>query len=198
MDLSSFLAFNREHVEWDYEKTGHSVFLRIQRREKPGAEERPLKKPTRLAIGVEGGVDAEEKEVEEQYSVVLLPGFEELPWPSAELPEKVRLAVQGVLAAEGAERKQQVAAWVAEKNKVSQYAAGLRQLDNGVKIPPSGWRCARCEKSENLWLNLTDGSLLCGRKNWDGSGGNNHAAEHYEATGFPLAVKVGALYTPNL
>lgn len=69
----------------------------------------------------------------------------------------------------------------------------LQQIDNGVVIPPSGWKCAKCDKKDNLWLNLIDGMILCGRKNWDGSGGNNHAIEHYEQTKHPLAVKLGTI-----
>lgn len=49
---------------------------------------------------------------------------------------------------------------------------------------------------ENLWLNMTDGSILCGRRYFDGSGGNNHAVEHYRETGYPLAVKLGTI-TPD-
>ncbi|CAF5166246.1 unnamed protein product, partial [Rotaria magnacalcarata] len=37
----------------------------------------------------------------------------------------------------------------------------------------------------------TDGAILCGRKFFDGTGGNNHAAEHYYRTKYPLAVKLG-------
>ena len=59
----------------------------------------------------------------------------------------------------------------------ARHADSLVQLDNGVRIPPSGWKCSRCDLTENLWLNLTDGTLLCGRRNWDGSGGNGHALE---------------------
>lgn len=60
----------------------------------------------------------------------------------------------------------------------------------------SGWKCSKCDMRENLWLNLTDGSILCGRRYFDGSGGNNHAAEHYRETGYPLAVKLGTI-TPD-
>lgn len=28
---------------------------------------------------------------------------------------------------------------------------------------------------------------------YDGSGGNNHAVEHYSTTGYPLAVKLGTI-----
>lgn len=103
------------------------------------------------------------------------------------------MAVDAILLAEGAERKEQLAAWTADKKKVSSYATNLQQIDNGVVIPPSGWKCAKCDKADNLWLNLTDGMILCERKNWDGTGGNNHAFEHYQETGYPIAVKLGTI-----
>lgn len=103
------------------------------------------------------------------------------------------MAVDAVVRAEGAERKEQVASWTADKKLISEHALTLQQIDSGVIIPPSGWKCAKCDKTENLWLNLTDGMILCGRKNWDGSGGNNHAVEHYKETGYPLAVKLGTI-----
>ena len=33
----------------------------------------------------------------------------------------------------------------------------------------SGYKCAKCDITDNLWLNLTDGSILCGRKFFDGA-----------------------------
>ncbi|XP_020109180.1 ubiquitin carboxyl-terminal hydrolase 14 isoform X1 [Ananas comosus] len=193
VDLFTFLAFGKEYVGWNYEKTGNPVYLHIQQRRKPVPEDRPLKKPTLLAIGVEGGFDNQEPEYEETYSIVILPDFVSLPFPSVELPEKVRLAVDAILLAEGAERREQLASWTAGKKKVSAYAMTLQQIDNGVIVPPSGWKCSKCNKTDNLWLNLTDGMILCGRRNWDGSGGNDHAIEHYKETNYPLAVKLGTI-----
>jgi len=77
--------------------------------------------------------------------------------------------------------------------QASKYAENLQQLDNGKKIPPAGWQCEKCDLTNNLWLNLTDGSIMCGRKFFDGSGGNDHAVEHYRVTGYPLAVKLGTI-----
>ncbi|KAL2247554.1 UNVERIFIED_CONTAM: Ubiquitin carboxyl-terminal hydrolase 14 [Sesamum indicum] len=93
----------------------------------------------------------------------------------------------------GVEKKEQVAAWTADTKIISKHAMELKQLDNGVIVPPSGWKCEKCEKTDNLWLNLTDGSILCGRRNWDGSGGNDHAVNHYNVTKYPLAVKLGTI-----
>ncbi|RAL39948.1 hypothetical protein DM860_008088 [Cuscuta australis] len=195
VDLNTFLAFGKEYVGWNYEKTGNPVYLHIKQRRKPIAEDRPSKKPTLLAIGLEGGFNNNESEYEESYEIVLLPDYVTLPFPSVGLPEKVESAVRAVISAESAERREQVAAWTADKKLTSKYAMELRQLDNSVVIPPSGWKCALCDKTENLWLNLTDGTILCGRKNWDGSGGNNHAVSHYRETGYPLAVKLGTITT---
>lgn len=81
--------------------------------------------------------------------------------------------------------------WDGEKRHVSLHANNLQQLDNVKKIPPSGWKCEKCDLTNNLWLNLTDGSILCGRRFFDGSGGNDHAIQHYNECGYPLAVKLG-------
>ena len=54
---------------------------------------------------------------------------------------------------------------------------------------------AKCDKVDNLWLNVIDGMILCGRKNWDGTGGNDHTVEHYNETKYPLAVKLGTITT---
>ncbi|XP_031100792.1 ubiquitin carboxyl-terminal hydrolase 14 isoform X2 [Ipomoea triloba] len=193
VDMSTFLAFGKEYVGWNYEKTGNPVYLHIKQTVKAVAEDRPSKKPTLLAIGLEGGFDNNEPEYDESYQIVLLPDYLTLPFPSVELPEKIRLAVDAILLAESAERKEQVAAWTADKKLTSKYAMELVQLDNGVVVPPSGWKCSKCDKTENLWLNLTDGTILCGRRNWDGSGGNDHAVNHYRETGYPLAVKLGTI-----
>lgn len=195
MDMNSFLGFGREHVAWNFEKSENPVYLHIVQRRKPEPDEtdRPLKKPTLLAIGVEGGFGEQEPEYDVTYEIVILPEFESLPFPSVDLPEKVRLAVDKVILAESADRKQQLASWVADKKIISAHAMDLQQLDNGVIVPPTGWKCSKCDKTENLWLNLTDGMILCGRWVWDGTGGNNHAVEHYQQTKYPLAVKLGTI-----
>ncbi|KAJ7981674.1 Ubiquitin carboxyl-terminal hydrolase [Quillaja saponaria] len=193
VDMYTFLAFGKDCMGWNYEKTGNPVYLHIRQTKKLVPEDRPSKKPTLLAIGIDGGFDNNEPEYEETHSIVILPDYVSLPFPSVELPEKVRYAVNAILSAEGAERKEQVAAWTADKKQISSYAMNLQQIDSGVVIPPSGWKCSKCDKTDNLWLNLTDGMIFCGRRNWDGSGGNNHAIEHYKETGFPLAVKLGTI-----
>ncbi|KAL6205630.1 hypothetical protein ACLB2K_022887 [Fragaria x ananassa] len=190
VDMNTFLAFGKDYIGWHYEKTGNPVYLHIKQNKVLVPEDRPLKKPTLMAIGIDGGFDNNEPEYEESHSIVVLPDYVTLPFPSVELPEKVRLAVDSILMAEGAEKKEQLAAWTADKKQTSAYAMNLQQVDNGTIVPSSGWKCSKCDKRDNLWMNLTDGTILCGRKNWDGTGGNNHAVEYYNDTGYPLATEM--------
>ncbi|CAK1551270.1 unnamed protein product [Leptosia nina] len=206
VSLTSFLGFGRNYVEQYYQKTGNAVFLHIAREKKPIPEpeqtgDGPEKKITRLAIGVEGGFDPECGKAKytytDHYNIVVLPGFQSFPWPNDALPEVIKKSVQGILDAESPFKIAEMAAlhgtWDGEKREVSVHAVDLQQLDNGIKIPPSGWKCQKCDLTNNLWLNLTDGSILCGRRFFDGSGGNDHAVEHYRETGYPLAVKLGTI-----
>ncbi|XP_041125466.1 ubiquitin carboxyl-terminal hydrolase 5 isoform X1 [Polyodon spathula] len=205
--MSTFLGFGKQFVERHYRKSGQRAYLHIKRTRKPKEEEGgsgsgdpPRKKPTRLAIGVEGGfeVSSEHAQFEEEVKLVILP--ERLEVTSEDLSsmpdvvrERVSLSLSGILSSDSASHQDEVQQWDGEVRLVSKHAAGLQQLDSGLRIPPSGWRCQVCDLDENLWMNLTDGAILCGRRYFDGSGGNNHAMQHYRETGFPLAVKLGTI-----
>jgi ubiquitin carboxyl-terminal hydrolase 5/13 len=56
--------------------------------------------------------------------------------------------------------------------------------------------CSSCELSNNLWLCLTCGYLGCGRKYFDGTGGNNHAIDHSNSLGHFVVCKLGTI-TPE-
>lgn len=51
VDMCTFLGFGKDFVTWNFEKTGNPVYLHIRQERKPVPEDRPLKKPTLLAIG---------------------------------------------------------------------------------------------------------------------------------------------------
>ncbi|XP_063291263.1 ubiquitin carboxyl-terminal hydrolase 5 isoform X1 [Pelobates fuscus] len=207
--MNTFLGFGRPFVERYFNKTGQRAFLHFKRIPKPKSDDSsssgdpPRKKPTRLAIGMEGGFDMAEDqcEYEEMVKLVILPEFLEIQREELlELPEMVRdrvtSAIEAILSADSASRKQEIQAWDGEVRQVSKHAFNLPQLEGLPRIPPCGWKCSVCDLRENLWLNLTDGSILCGRRYFDGSGGNNHAVQHYRETGYPLAVKLGTI-TPD-
>lgn len=199
--MNSFLGLGKRFLEPYYAKTGNGVFLHIRRwrKEVPPDPSAAESKPTKMAIGVEGGFQVDEKKFvfEEQTAVVLLPQWHEIPLPNPDLPEVVQLSVSMIMSAEDAAKQEEALAmagtWEGEKLIISKHADKLVQHDNGKRIPPSGWKCERCDLTTNLWLNLTDGTILCGRRFFDGSGGNNHAVDYYKEKGYPLAVKLGTI-----
>ncbi|XP_071446466.1 ubiquitin carboxyl-terminal hydrolase 5 [Hetaerina americana] len=203
--LKTYLGIGKDYIELYHHKTGNSVFLNIKRTKKELPPEQqgdgPEKKVTRLAIGVEGGFDPDagksKYEYEESYSLVIMPGFHTFPWPVPELPKSFSETIQVILdadsAAKLAELQSLTETWDGEMRVVSKHAENLLQLDNGVRVPPTGWVCEKCDLTQNLWMNLTDGKIMCGRKFYDGSGGNDHAVQHYRETGYPLAVKLGTI-----
>ncbi|VDM35633.1 unnamed protein product [Hydatigera taeniaeformis] len=175
-------------------------------------------RPKKLAIGVPGGFELPQDKftVIEKWCLRRFPGGHSLDIPcplensavadvshleGLGLSTKLMSCINAIQRCDSAilmaERASAAAAWEAENVRpVSKFAQSLIQLNNGVTVPPSGLKCHKCELTTNLWMNLTDGTISCGRRFWDGSGGNNHAIEHYERTKYPLAVKLGTI-TPN-
>uniref|UniRef100_A0A669DV65 Ubiquitin carboxyl-terminal hydrolase n=1 Tax=Oreochromis niloticus TaxID=8128 RepID=A0A669DV65_ORENI len=205
--MNSFLGLGSQYVDRHHARSGQRAYLHITRTRKAkeddgnsGSGHPPKKKPTRLAIGIEGGFDVEQEQYEEDVKVVILPDRQEVTSEDlTTMPDVVRERVRGhvcFLVSDSVSHTLQVQQWDGEVRQESKHAADLKQLDNGVKIPPSGWRCEVCDLQENIWMNLTDGKVLCGRRYFDGSGGNNHALLHYQETGYPLAVKLGTI-TPD-
>ncbi|XP_076135192.1 ubiquitin carboxyl-terminal hydrolase 13 isoform X1 [Alosa pseudoharengus] len=201
--LNTFLGFGREHVERHYRKTGQSVYMHLKRtvKEKPtgaagGAVPRRRNGKVFLDLELNRDFNGEDYEYEDEAKLVIFPDHYEIPLPNIEeLPALVTIACDAVLNAASAYKKQELDSWE-EEIQVSKHARSLRQQDNDVRIPPSGWKCSKCEMRENLWMNLTDGSVLCGKWFFDGSGGNGHALDHYRETNFPLAVKLDTI-TPD-
>ncbi|CAM4624856.1 unnamed protein product [Leuciscus chuanchicus] len=201
--LNTFLGFGREHVERHYRKTGQSVYMHLKRHVKQkatgaagGAIPRRRNGKVFLDLELNRDFNGDDYEYEDEAKLVIFPDHFEIPLPNIEeLPALVTIACDAVLNAQSPYKKQESDSWE-EEIQVSKHARSLRQQENGVRIPPSGWKCAKCEMRENLWLNLTDGSVLCGKWFFDGSGGNGHALEHYKETNFPLAVKLNTI-TPD-
>jgi uncharacterized UBP type Zn finger protein len=56
--------------------------------------------------------------------------------------------------------------------------------------------CLKCDLETNLWLCLICGHVGCGRKQFYGTGGNEHALKHYEETLHPMVCKLRSI-TPE-
>ncbi|TNN69091.1 Ubiquitin carboxyl-terminal hydrolase 13 [Liparis tanakae] len=200
--MNTFLGFGREHVERHYRKTGQSVYMHLKRHVKEkatgaaGAIPRRRNGKVFLDLELNRDFNGQDYEYEDEAKLVIFPDHFEIPLPNIEeLPALVTIACDAALNAPSAYKKQEPESWE-EELQVSRHARSLIQLDNGVRIPPSGWKCQKCVMRENLWLNLTDGAVLCGKWFFDGSGGNGHALDHYKETKYPLAVKIETI-TPD-
>ncbi len=167
------------------------------------------KEPTKLAIGGEGGflTDEDKFEVWTKHSVVVVDTsgviLAELPYDDtskATFPKEVIQSVESIIHHVGLAVQQDLTNWQDEEEiPVTKYFENLPFVDNGVAISPDSkqWKCAKSGATENLWLNLSDGYIGGGRKNWDGSGGSNGALDHFVETGeqYPLVVKLGTITT---
>lgn len=137
-------------------------------------------------------------DVDEKYDLIIFPGPSKYELADPNLDEGLRSCCDALIACESANRLQELESlagtWDGSFVMPTKHI-DLPQLAPAPKIPPTGWKCQAdgCDKTENLWLNLTDGKTLCGRRFYDGTGGNNHAIDHYKNTGYPLAVKLGTI-----
>lgn len=186
------------------------MFLRVvkSRVEKTQTDdEKAAAAPTKLAIGVEGGFATEDDKFEtlSKYSIVVMEKsgtvLAELDYTDdtkATFPEAVVKSADSVIHHVGLAVQQDLTAWQDDEEiPVSKYYQDLEFVDNGVKISPNpkDWKCEKDGSTDNLWLNLSDGFIGGGRKNWDGSGGSNGALDHFQKTGekYPLVVKLGTI-----
>jgi len=204
--LSRFIGVSKKYLPVYFQKTDSHLYLKIKtwRREivQETNDEPEKKKPTKFGIGIEGGFDLNDKQFyfDHEYSLYIYPEDKEVKLADTEnLNAKVLASLNSVINAQSNNYKEelaaQAAAWDGEKRFTSKHASSLIQLPNPPQVSPNpeSWKCELCDIRKNLWLNLTDGKILCGRKQLDGSGGNNHAVEHYGKTKHPLAVKLGTI-----
>ena len=217
VNLSSFVGSTDELALTccEDDATGPRLFVRIvkKRVEKEvdaiDTEQESETEPSKLGVGVEGGFQSEQDkyETKSSYSIVAIDKdgsvVADLPYNDAtknEFPLNVAQSAESIIHHAGLSVKQDLTAWELddEPKPVSKYAESLPFEDNGVKVSPnpSDWKCEKSGATDNLWLNLSDGFIGGGRKNWDGSGGSNGALDHFVDTGekYPLVVKLGYVY----
>jgi len=213
--LNSFIG-TVEELALTKSSSDKAIFVRIVKKRVP-KEKQDMEtddnkeKPTKLGVGVEGGFASEEDafDIVSTYSIVVLEKdgngvkvVAELPYDEStksSFPEAVTKSADSIIHHSGMAVQQDLKVWELdeEPKPVSKYYENLPFVDNGVKInpDPSTWKCEASGDTENLWLNLSDGYIGGGRKNWDGSGGSNGALDHFLATGekYPLVVKLGTI-----
>lgn len=78
-----------------------------------------------IFLGVEGGFNPDEKqfEFEETISIVILPKWKVIPYPSPELPDIAKISAEAIMGAEDPQKAAEAAAmantWEGEERKVS-------------------------------------------------------------------------------
>ncbi|KAJ1609956.1 UBP zn finger and UBA domain-containing protein [Cryptosporidium canis] len=203
VNLRSFEAYSAEFLEWDHVLSGCRLYLSIKstRRYHPEGVENP----TDLSIGKKGGYFPEKAFYEDlfHYSLVSLPDRREVGIADGQVPAELagllNYIVQYDQSAELKKDADSAVAW-AEERRVSRHADNLLQVSSPKQVPPKGWVCEKCGASTNLWLNLSDGFIGCGRRLYGVGGGcfggkeEGAALLHYQQNPeMPLAVKLGTI-----
>ncbi|KAJ2504850.1 ubiquitin C-terminal hydrolase Ubp14, partial [Coemansia sp. RSA 2052] len=181
------------HAHQHSMKSGHYLALNIRRTAKKpidgGGDERPAKL-TKLEIRADDtGADGFE-----YHTFVRCWGCSGARVESG--LDNIEPTVSAVIHAVEASKGHEIKAW-AEEVTACQHFADLRG-----QAPRDGFsldalhQCTGCSKRENLWLCLSCGNVGCGRRQYDGSGGNNHGISHYEETGHCVSIKLGTI-TPE-
>ena len=222
VSLSSFLGVGAGFLDFHRQKTGERLYLNITSRRKPKEEPEGGAEIKSTADAINAAAAAATKEYDTTYTLVALldEGRKEVALEVDEesnvtgplLPGSIVASIEGVLQHKDMGSAQDLTAFK-EEVRETKHHADLPLEDNGKKISPkrADWKCdttgdVLADKtgpgtSQSLWVNLSDGFIGGERKNWDGSGGNNTAIDHYEqlkAQGkhYPLAVKLGTI-TPD-
>jgi ubiquitin carboxyl-terminal hydrolase 5/13 len=220
VDLQTFLGT----VE---ELAGEGLFLRIIKRRvekklNPNDEEITDKSiPIKLGIGIDGGFESDDDryDIVTKYSLVArsktsedgtIQTVEECVYDDlfknkkqGFYPKTLFSCIESIQNHSGMALQQDLQVWILEDEPlpISKYAYNLPFVENGKTLSPnpSDWKCECSGETENLWLNLSDGYIGGGRRNWDGTGGSNGALDHYLETGkiYPLVVKLGTI-TANI
>lgn len=184
--LKTLVGSCGEHSLVHYKNTGNPLVLNIKMVPKQADGE--AAKVTKLAIGKPGGIDAETDKYDTTVSVWCHCCQRALDHTRPE----VAPIVDSILLAQSAYNQEAVGEWELEL-KPCPCVLNLDQT-GATKIATKALaHCADCALKSNLWLCLQCGNLGCGRKNWDGSGGNNHGVEHWEKTGHCISVKLGTI-----
>ncbi|KAJ1960478.1 ubiquitin C-terminal hydrolase Ubp14, partial [Dipsacomyces acuminosporus] len=185
----------RNHAQLHSMKSGHYLTLNIRRIPKAGpkheggdGEDTRPAKLTKLEI--------KEESDEEKYDYETFVRCWGCSGARVEDGlENIEPTVQAVLHSVEASKSHEIKAW-AEEVTPCEHFGSLEQSPAEDFSLAKLHRCSSCDKDENLWLCLVCGHVGCGRRQYDGSGGNNHAVAHFEETGHKVSCKLGTI-TPE-
>ncbi|KAI1713908.1 ubiquitin carboxyl-terminal hydrolase domain-containing protein [Ditylenchus destructor] len=153
-----------------------------------------------LAMKYELQEKDEKKEVVRKHALVAYPNIDaECDIDGGKIPEPLLSVLQAVIDHKSAHIQQnteQGLDWDGTEVYESDLVNNLIQLDVQKSIPEGGWVCEQegCDIRQNLWLNLSDAVVMCGRYSHGSKyEGRAHAEAHSRETGFPLVVRVATI-----
>lgn len=177
-----------------YHKSQHPIALNIKQilKEKDPATKKEQQAVTKLAIGKPGGIDADTDDYDTVVALVCVACNIELERTEPQIAS----LIDSILLTQSAYYVNTVEEWEL-KIDPCEHTLTLNQ-DTSSKIAEKAMaHCEDCDLKANLWLCMTCGHLGCGRKYYDGSGGNNHASEHFDAhKSHAVVCKLGTI-TPE-
>lgn len=203
VNLETLQAFGKKFVSGDSERTGCKLYLmRRTSRIPTTVEEREEHKIEKLAIGVEGGFNHNGIKLfnEITSNSLYVPATDsEVPLDHPEVPSSLQILISEIDSFSDYFDNANNVAWEDELI-VTKHADDLPLNPNFLKCSPnvSEWKCMVCGRTDNLWMNLSDGFIGCGRKQWGvpetGCSQDREGAAvlHFDETGrkYPLAVKL--------
>ncbi len=147
---------------------------------------------SKVAVGKAGGVD----HAVEEYNIVTRAHCYACQKDLDSTNPLLAPLIASIIASHSAIEASKIDEWEHEY-KPCKHTLGLVQLKDIKPLGPAELsHCHDCSLSSNMWFCLTCGHLGCGRKGYEGSGGNNHAIDHNKNTGHPVVVKMGTI-TPD-
>uniref|UniRef100_A0A0N4ZNJ6 Ubiquitin carboxyl-terminal hydrolase n=1 Tax=Parastrongyloides trichosuri TaxID=131310 RepID=A0A0N4ZNJ6_PARTI len=201
--LKTFVGFCLEHVKEYVNRQSKYIFLNIIKKTVEKEIQEPLEKISKLAIGIAGGVGVDNNEViTEYYLAIIQDSTIKLVRMESISDSTILASMESAIRNDGVKLQERINAGVSEwdgEARILTKHANIEQVNNGKIIPNSGWVCEvdGCDLNENLWLNLVDGTIRCGRSQYIKEGvitkGNNHMKEYYETTKYPLVLKLGTI-----
>jgi ubiquitin carboxyl-terminal hydrolase 5/13 len=109
------------------------------------------------------------------------------------VPACAAACAEAIRAAKGAAAEEGSRQWELQL-EACEHALCLQQVTPAPALNSAHLvKCDKCDLTSNLWLCLSCGKLHCGRRNFDGTGGNGHALEHGKSSGHSVVVKMGTI-----
>lgn len=124
------------------------------------------------------------------------------------IPDALRTVVTAVVQHSDKTKDDKVTNEYKDELRTSCFADKLPQVDDpkAVSMDPKDWIVKEKDPedgservmTDNLWMNLSDGHIGSGRRQYGGTGGCNGALNHYNAMlalgkNYPLVVKLGTI-----